>query len=132
MRCTPVDPPRIFTVGKAGDIRLKDCAEIALEPDEQVTFTTASGARYDVARKSWGFYATPSLNRRLPASGLRAALVRSRNDAFYVMLVEDGRDAAAAFHAYLDSEDLRVVAWLWDGEALRALADERGRRTHGS
>ena len=54
-----------------------DCGRIALAPDEQVTFTTEAGGEYDVTRKSWGFYATPSINGRLKTFGLRAALVRN-------------------------------------------------------
>ena len=52
------DPPRRFGAKGAGleDV-LHDCAHIELEPNEQVTFKTATGAEYDVTRKSWGYYA---------------------------------------------------------------------------
>src|SRR5204863_5563233 len=77
MKLALTDPPREFGVGTGGAVRLKDCAHIALEPDEQVTFQTESGGEYDVVRKSWGFYATPSLNGRLERFNLRAVLVKS-------------------------------------------------------
>lgn len=114
MRVTPIDPPRVFEVGQPGRrIRMKDTARIALEPDEQVTFVAESGAKYDVARKSWGFYATPSLNARLVQFGFRAALVKSPSARFYVLLVERGKEAE--FQRYLEVEDLFVVCWL-DGD----------------
>ena len=92
---------------------MKDCARVSLDPDEQVTFVTESGAEYDVARKSWGFYATPSLNGRLARSGLRAALVKNPNAKFYIVLVEKGKEAD--FARYLSTEGQKVVSWL-DGD----------------
>lgn len=114
------DPPRRFTVGADGGIALSDCAAIALSPDEQVTFTTPSGGELDVARKDWGFYATPSLNGRLPAHGLRPALCVNAKEQLYLLLVEDGHEAA--FDAYLTEQAMRVVAWLDGDDAAARLA----------
>jgi len=110
VRFDPQDPPRIFEVGYGETVRMCDCGRLALEADEQVTFTTASGAEYDVARKSWGFYATPSLNGRLQDFGLRGVLVRNRIDRYFVLLVERGHEPE--FERYLDVEELHVVTWL--------------------
>ena len=92
MKVVALDPPRKFRVGAREDVELSDCGRIELRPDEQVTFTTESGGEYDVARKAWGFYATPSLNGRLPWFGLRPALVKGLEDKFFVMLVEHGHE----------------------------------------
>lgn len=118
MKFSPVDPPRTFVVGFEEKITLKDCAKISLEPDEQVTFVTESGGEYDVARKSWGFYATPSTNGRLKRFNLRTAIVRNRNQ-YFVMLVEVGREAL--FEEYLIGHRLTVVCWLDDPEDLARL-----------
>ena len=119
MKFEIIDPPRTFNVGPEGHITLKDCAHIALEPDEQVTFVTDSGAEYDVARKSWGFYATPSLNGRLQSFGLRAVLVKGPVPRYYVFLVESGKEAD--FQDYLDSEGHTIVCWLDSDEILATL-----------
>ena len=87
-----VDPPRRFTVGRGDKVELSDCARVDLAADEQVTFVTDSGGEYDVVRKSWGFYATPSLNDRLPRHGFRAALVRDAAGKRFMLLVERGRE----------------------------------------
>lgn len=113
------DPPRVFTVGTQKQIDIKDCGRIALEADEQVTFTTAAGAEYDVVRKSWGFYATPSTNGRLASFGLRAALARNAHGRFYVFLVERGQEED--FQRYLAIEENEVVAWLDDQATLDRL-----------
>jgi hypothetical protein len=116
VKFVPVDPPRVFEVGHDVKIPLKDCGRVELEADEQVTFTTPGGAEYDVARKSWGFYATPSLNGRLPRFGLRGVLVRNRLEQYFVLLVERGHEAE--FEAYHRSERLDIVAWLDDASVL--------------
>ena len=114
MKITLMDPPRTFPVGVREIIHLRDCGRVALEPDEQVTFVTESGTEYDVVRKAWGYYATPSLNSRLPSFGLKPVLVRSR-DRLYLLLVE--RVKEEAFHTYLCSQGMEIVGWL-DREGL--------------
>ncbi len=101
-------------MGLQGNIEIRHCANIELEADEQVTFFTPSGAEYDVVRKSWGYYATPSLNRRLLSFGLDSALVRSSEGQLYVLLVERGK--GEEFEAYLKDEGMEVVLWLGQGD----------------
>jgi hypothetical protein len=125
MRFRPVEPPRRFGVGRRGG-QLEHVADISLEPDEIVTFHTDSGTEYDVARKSWGYYLTPSLNQRLAERGLRAALCMGvpRGDdgppRVYLLAVEAGGEAA--FEAYLAAEEMRVLAWLDSDEAVADVA----------
>jgi hypothetical protein len=108
MKFIPTDPPRAFPAG--GGVTLRDCAQIELAPDEQVTFRTPAGGEYDVVRKDWGFYATPSTNGRLPRFGLRAALVRDGHGKTFIHLVERGCEAA--YRAYQQAEALTTVRWL--------------------
>jgi hypothetical protein len=122
MKFDPHDPPREFEVGLGEIIRLKDCGDVRLAADEQVTFLTESGAEYDVARKSWGFYATPSLNSRLERFGLRGVLVKNRKAQFFVMLVERGKEEL--FDRYLQVESLNVVTWLDGTPALEHLEQQ--------
>lgn len=126
MKFTLIEPPRVFTAGRDHYIKIKDCARIELEPDEQATFLTESGAEYDVVRKSWGFYATPSLNGRLRSFGLRAALVKSPSAKFYVFLIENGKEAEC--QQYLNVEGHHIVCWLDNDKQLKAL--ERNLKAH--
>lgn len=119
MKLHAIEPPRRFEVGFGETIVMRDCGRLELEPDEQVTLTTESGAEYDVARKDWGFYATPSLNARLTGFGLRGVLVRNRLGRYFVLLVERGREQS--FERYVEIEDLRVVTWLDTDDALERL-----------
>ena len=121
MKFIPVDPPRKFEVSGAGvRLHLSDCGRVSLSADEQVTFTTEAGGEFDVARKSWGFYATPSTNGRLKTFGLRAALVRNVAGRLFVVLVEQSKEAE--FLAYVDSDKQTLLTWLDDDASVERLA----------
>ena len=115
-------PPRVFQVGNVEKFPMRDCGTMRLEPDEQVTFVTESGAEYDLARKDWGFYATPSLNGRLATFGLRAVLVKNPSNRYFVLLVEKGKQPA--FDAYVKSEQLTIVCWMDSDANLKAIEDK--------
>lgn len=119
MKFTPKDPPRVFEAGQDPRIEIKDCGFMELQPDEQVTFLTGSGAEYDLCRKDWGFYATPSLNSRLKGFGLRAVLVKNTKGFFFVYLVEAGKEDL--LERYMRPEGQEVVCWLDTDEALARL-----------
>lgn len=125
MRFEPKQPPRLFQVGNAVKFDMKDCGTIELDHNEQLTFITPAGAEYDVARKDWGFYATPSLNGRLEQFGLRAVLIRNRGTGrYFLLLVESGKEAL--FDAYCLQENLAIVAWLDSTAACEALRNKLG------
>lgn len=125
MKFVPRQPPRAFQVGPQGQITILDHGRIELEPNEQVTFTLPHGAEYDVTRKEWGFYATPSLNGRLEQFGLRGVLIKNRGTGrFFVLLVEKGKEAG--FEDYCRAENLVAVAWLDSKEALESLERRMG------
>lgn len=122
MKINRNDPPREYQCGYGPVVTMKDCAHIELEADEQITLKTQQGNEYDVARKSWGFYATPSINGRLEKFNLRTALVKNRIGQYFVMLVEVGQESG--FNQYIDEEGLLVCGWLNNetlGEVEQAL-----------
>jgi hypothetical protein len=121
MKFVPLEPPRRFEVSGAGvRLTLSDCGRLELAADEQVTFTTAGGGEYEVTRKSWGFYATPSTNGRLSSFGLRAALVCNVAGRLFVVLVERGKEGE--FRAYVAADRQIFLTWLDDDAAVRRLA----------
>ena len=111
-----LNPPRLFEVGNTVKFNIKDCGSVSLEEDEQITFLTKSGGEYDVAKKKWGFYATPSLNGRLVDFNLRAVIiVNIITRRFFILLVEEGQEKE--FEDYCIQEKLEVVLWLDSSEA---------------
>ena len=123
MKIMENNPPRKFECGFDVKRQISDCAKIELENDEQVTFTTADGGEYDVARKDFGFYATPSTNARLKRFGLRAVLAQNRLSQFFVLLVEKGKERL--FENYMEEEKMSIVMWLDDPERLAALVNQK-------
>ena len=125
MRFDPIEPPREFEVGRRGG-RLRHVADGWLDPDEVLTLRSETGTEVDLTRKSWGYYGSPSLNGRLLEHGLRAALTvgvpRDGEQAqrMYLMYVEEGSEAD--FQAYLDAEEMEIVAWLDSDEAVARAA----------
>jgi len=109
MKINEKNPPRRFNVGRYSPIELSDCGTIELKPDEMLTFVTENGAEYDVARKSWGFYATPSMNGRLKRFGLKSALVQNDLGQYFIMLVD--KEQLDDFYEYLEAEKSTVVEW---------------------
>ena len=110
MKIDPKTPPRVFTVGFDQTIQMADAGDIHLAPNEQVSFVTEAGGRLDVARKAWGFYATPSVNARLKREGFKTALVENAQGRLYVMVVDVAQ--RAAFDAYCLAERQTVLEWL--------------------
>lgn len=126
MKFIPIDPPRKFEVSGAGiRLHLSDCGRVALAADEQVTFTTEAGGEFDVTRKNWGFYATPSTNGRLKIFGLRAALVRNVAGRLFVVLVEQGKEAE--FLAYVEADKQTLLTWLDDDASVERIVTLLGK-----
>ena len=112
MKLNEKSPPREYNVGLENQITIKDCGSIQLEYDEQVTFNTKSGKEYDLARKDWGYYATPSINGRLKNFGFKTALVKNSNGRLYIMIVDN--EKMDLFESYLIEEEQEVLEWLND------------------
>jgi hypothetical protein len=122
MKVTPRRPPREFPVGTRPQITLKDCGSIQLEEDEQITFLTDKKSEYDIVRKDWGFYATPSLNGRLPSFSIKPLLVKSLDSGrYFILLLEKGKDSS--FEEYCKKENIIVLAELDDQDHLSKIEE---------
>ena len=115
------NPPRTFEAGFDIKRIIKDCGMVKLSPDEQITFVTESGNEYDLTRKNFGYYATPSLNGRLKRFDMRAVLVKNRHDQFFIILVEKGKEPL--FDKYIKEEKMEVVVWMDNKDVLSTLGN---------
>lgn len=123
MKYTEIDPARSFKVGHPGqEIELFHVMDLELGIDEQVTLKTGDGRELDICRKSWGYYATPSLNGRLKQFGYRSCLVDSGGRR-YVQIVES--DRMDEYLAYVAAQKMAIVAWL-DGDEIEWVNREHG------
>ena len=102
--------PRIFSPSSKSKARITDCGTISLLPDEMVTFVTESAKEYDLVRKTWGFYATPSINGRLHSFGWKTALIKGEDKKYYIFLVEI--EKLDDFSKYISQEGHELMEWL--------------------
>ena len=103
--------PRAFHIG---EITIHDQGKVQLEPDELISFKQSNDKEMDVVAKSWGFYATPSMNGRLKQEGFKTALVRNETRRFFIMVVDI--DKMDNFLNYLKDEKQTLVEWLDERE----------------
>tara|TARA_X000000950_G_C13769792_1_gene600466 strand:+ start:751 stop:1119 length:369 start_codon:yes stop_codon:yes gene_type:complete len=101
---------RKFKVGKRNDIVITDAGSVFLKNDELVTFKDGK-KEFDVGKKNWGYYGTPTLNKRLPNFGYSAALIRHKVFDTYAVLIVD-KKKKKTFFKYLKKEDMKVICWL--------------------
>jgi len=112
--------PRKFEVGNDSKFHIKDFGSILLENDEQITFKNKDGMEYDVAKKAWGYYATPSLNSRLKKFGFRTLLIKNKKTKrFFIFLLEKGKKKH--LDEYIKKENLKIICYLDDENSLSKL-----------
>lgn len=101
---------RKFKVGKKNDIIITDAGSIFLKNDELVTLKDGK-KEFDIGKKNWGYYGTPTLNKRLPNFGYTAALIRHKVFDTYAVLIVD-KKKKKIFLNYLKKEDMIIICWL--------------------
>jgi len=109
--------PRQFEVGNKEKFKIKDFGKIKLNENEQITFINEDGGEYDLAKKNWGFYATPSINSRLKNFGFRTLLIKNKKTKrFFIFLLENGKEKI--LNDYIRNEGLKIVCYLDDESTL--------------
>ncbi len=109
MRVLKKKKPRIFLVSKKNNIRLKDVGKIILGNDENLTITSINNKNYEICKKDWGYYATPSINVRLKKIGFKTALVKQKKK-YFILLVD--KKKIKSFNYYCRIENYKVIKWL--------------------
>ncbi len=103
--------PRKFKVGFK-KITLKDFGKIYLNNDEQLTFSK-NKSEYDIVKKNWGYYATPSVNKRLKKFHFRTFLTQNTNKLIFIMLVH--KEKINGFKTYLKDEKIKIIKEITNG-----------------
>lgn len=105
--------PRRFKVSVGNiNIQLNDMAKITLKKNEQVTFKHLK-SEYDVAKKDWGYYATPSINGRLKKFGFRTFLIKNKKNKLYIFLVH--KNKISSFKKYCKNDNQQIVMEFTNG-----------------
>tara|TARA_B100001121_G_C18691171_1_gene623102 strand:+ start:1622 stop:1954 length:333 start_codon:yes stop_codon:yes gene_type:complete len=96
---------RLFTAGIT-KLKIIDKGSIYLKDDNQVTFRYKK-SEYDVCRKNWGYYATPSINGRLQNFGFKTFLTQNKFKKIYINLVHSNK--MKTFKKYLKKEKSKIL-----------------------
>jgi 2-polyprenyl-3-methyl-5-hydroxy-6-metoxy-1,4-benzoquinol methylase len=100
-------PSRIFRVGFDNKILIRDCGKIFLKNDEIVTFSDKNNNEYDIGKKSWGYYATPSINGRLKNNNFHSYLIKNIYEKIYLMIVHNSKQLN--FNKYINDNHLKIL-----------------------
>ena len=84
-----------------------------------VTFIDKRKISYDVKKKNWGYYATPSINGRLKNNKFKTALVSNEQGKIFIMLVE--KNNINKFKSYCKNEKQKIIIWLDDNKKTKKM-----------
>ena len=91
-------------------IKLTQVADILLNSDEMITMKDR-GKEFDITKKNWGYYATPSINKRLKSFGYATAIIKNKvTKNIFIVLVD--KEKKKIFDRYIKSENLKILKWL--------------------
>jgi hypothetical protein len=97
---------RSFGVGKNNEIIMTDKGSVHLNNNEFVTFKFKK-SEFDVSKKNWGYYATPSINGRLKKFNFRTFYCSNSLKKTYILLVH--KDRINEFKKYIKSEKMKII-----------------------
>ncbi len=109
MRVVKKKIPRKFLVSKKNNIILKDVGKVFLNNNENLSLIGNNNKTYEICRKDWGYYATPSINFRLRKNGFKTALIK-QNKKLFVVIVD--KNEMKSFNNYRKIENYKLVKWL--------------------
>lgn len=102
---------RKFKVGIKKTI-LKDLGKVYLNNNEQLTFINKK-SEFDFVKKNWGYYATPSINKRLKNFNFRTFLTQNFLKNIFIMTVH--KEKIKEFKKYLKEDKIKIIKELTNG-----------------
>ena len=91
-------------------ITLTHKADIHLKNNEQITLKEKK-KEIDIVKKQWGYYLTPSTNKRLIRFNLITAIIKNtKTKNLFVFAID--KNKMSYFERYAKKEKLKVVKWL--------------------
>ena len=79
---------RKFKPSKETGIIITEKAQIHLKHNEQITLIDKNSNQYDIVKKSWGYYSTPSINKRFKRNNYEVCIVKNiKNKTIFLFSV---------------------------------------------
>ncbi len=105
------------------DIKIKDRGDIILSENELINLKI-KGKKNEIVAKKWGFYLTPSINKRLNQNGFKCAIIVNEKKKFFLTLVLNNKESLKSFKNYLRKDKQKLVTYL-SNKKLRKLLSEK-------
>lgn len=77
-----------------------------MKNNNQITLKSGK-SEYDICKKNWGYYATPSINGRLKKFGFRTFMISNNQKKIYIFLVHNNK--IKLFKNYLKKEKNFII-----------------------
>jgi hypothetical protein len=92
--------------------KIKNNLKVCLNADEQVTFVIGD-SKFDVTKKDWGFYASPSIQKRCLNNGLKAAIIFQGKNC-YVVFVKKNKEKK--FFSFIKKNKYNFLDWIYNSK----------------
>lgn len=89
--------------------KIKNNLNISLNPDEQATFVIEN-SKFDVTKKDWGFYVSPSIQKRCINNRLKAAIIFQGKN-YYVVFVKKNKEKI--FFSFVKKNKYNFLDWIY-------------------
>ena len=102
---------RKFKPSKKSGVSITEKAKIYMKHNEQITLIDINKNQYDIVKKSWGYYSTPSINKRLKNNNHEACIVKNIEKKT-IFLFSVNIKKKIEFNQYLKKNNIKVIKWL--------------------
>tara|TARA_Y100000816_G_C25971445_1_gene506927 strand:- start:299 stop:640 length:342 start_codon:yes stop_codon:yes gene_type:complete len=101
---------RQWKVGLKNDILISEKCIIQLMNNEQISFSSKNFKNTDneICKKKWGYYLTPSVNKRLKKYKHKVFILENSSKNFYLALVKNSN--FFDFKKYCKNENLKFFS----------------------
>lgn len=99
---------RKFKPSNKSKIIITEKAKIYLKNNEQITLVDKFYNEYDLVKKSWGYYSTPSINKRLKDNNHDAYLVENKDNKTKFLFTVNARKKKDFFH-YIKKFNIKIL-----------------------
>ena len=100
---------RKFIANNKTNVVLKDVGKVILQNNELLSLQK-SNKKNEICAKEWGFYLTPSINKRLKKQNLIVVLTKNNKNKKFLMLVNKSK--LKIFKNYCKKESLKIINWI--------------------
>ena len=100
---------RKFIANNKTNVVLKDVGKVILQNNELLSLQK-SNKKNEICAKEWGFYLTPSINKRLKKQNLIVVLTKNNINKKFLMLVNKSK--LKIFKNYCKIESLKIINWI--------------------